>query len=139
MAQINYDAQPYYQRLTENGEPRELNPAQVYIYRLISELEIQHQDLCNSYDEYPCELGGIEEAWEMVFVDREYITSQLSSALEWELYHHEKDVSVWVNLQEHAILTLDLPNSTINLNCYQETNDAHTRLGKYSTKPQYLG
>lgn len=128
MAKINYDAQHYYQRLTENGEPRELNPAQVYIYKLISELEIQHQDLCNSYDEYPCDPDGIEEAWEMTFVDLEYFTHQLSSTLEWELYRHEKDVSIWVNTKEHAILTLDTHISTIKLNYYKETLDAHIHL-----------
>jgi hypothetical protein len=69
---------PVTKELTENGEPRELNPAQGYVYQLIRELEMQHKDLCNSYDEYPCDLGGIEEAWEMIFVDREYLTSQLS-------------------------------------------------------------
>ena len=79
---------------------------------------------------YPCERGGTEEAWEMNFVNIEYFTSQLSSTLEWELYHHEKDASVWVNSEEHAILTFDTTNSTITLNCYQETNDVHTHLGK---------
>jgi hypothetical protein len=124
---INYDLQPCDQRLTENGEPRALNSAQKYVYQLIGELERKYQDLCNSYDEYPCDLGGIEEVWEMIFVDREYLTSQLSSTLEWELYNHEKDVSIWVNLEEHAILTLNIPNSTLTLNCYQETSDVHAR------------
>ncbi len=130
MAKINYDTQSCYQRVTVNGEPRGLNSAQVYVYQLISELEIQYPDLCNSYDEYPYELGGIEEAWEMNFVDTEYFTSQLSSTLEWELYHHEKDASIWVNSEEHAILTLDIPHSTITLNCYKESNDVHTHLRK---------
>ncbi len=130
MAKTNYDEQPCYQRSTENGEPRVLNPVQVYIYQLIGELEIKYQDLCNSYDEYSCDLEGIEEAWEMIFVDLEYFTCQLSSTLEWELYRHEKDVSIWVNSEKHAILTLDIPNSTITLNCYQETSDVLTRLGK---------
>lgn len=44
MAKINYDSQPCYLRLTENGEPRELNSAQGFVYQLISELEMQHHD-----------------------------------------------------------------------------------------------